>query len=359
VSKRIDELNISPSRVIAGFGALAGLGPLTASFGEQVLIVGGEKSFPLVKEEVERSLAEAGVAHFFSTYGRDSSRDSVFRLVKMAAKARAIVGIGGGKALDTAKMVAHHSGLPVLTVPTSPATCACWSALSNEYSEEGAWQETVLHAPPAVLLLDYEIVGKAPDRLFASGIADALAKWYEGRTATVNCEDLSVKTAMQIADLLKKELFKLSAKVLQSPELGQDRIDAIDAAIRLPGLIGGIGGEKCRTVAAHALCNTLTNFPGFEKSLHGEKVGFGILVQLLLEEAPPSEITELFSFFRSIRLPLTLKELGFSPELAGDIALRCCETQSSLRNLPFPVYPGALARAIRLADSFSLQSLRT
>ncbi len=344
--------------MIAGFGALAGLGPLLASF-ERVLIVGGEKSFPLVKEEVERSLAEAGVAHFFSTYGRDSSRDSVLRLAEMAEKARAVVGIGGGKALDTAKMVAHRCGLPVMTVPTSPATCACWSALSNQYSEEGAWQETVLHAPPNVLLLDYEIVGKAPDRLFASGIADALAKWYEGRTATKNSPGLIVKTAMQIADLLKKELFELSAKALQNPELGQPRLDVIDAAMRLPGLIGGIGGEKCRTVAAHALCNAMTLFPGSRNSLHGEKVGFGILVQLLLEEAPPSEINELFAFFRSIRLPLTLKELGLSSELAGEIALRCRETQSSLRNLPFPVDPDALERAILLADSFSLLSLRT
>ncbi|MGE5707646.1 MAG: iron-containing alcohol dehydrogenase, partial [Bacteroidota bacterium] len=297
------ELAIAPARVLSGFRILDVLGDLVPG---NPLVVGGPTTLPRFQEEIRRILPRA----VFATYGADSCQETLDRLT--SSPCDAVVGLGGGKALDTAKMVAHRLSVPCITVPTSPATCAAWSALSNLYSEEGTWLETIVHPAPQALVLDYALAGRVPPRLLASGMADALAKWYEGRS-TKN-PDAMTRAALGIAQQLKETILEVGIRACKqvSPEQDPEGIvlEAIDASIRLPGLVGGIGGEKCRSVAAHALANALTAFDGHKASLHGEKVGFGILVQLLLEGAPASEVWEVAEFFHRIGVPLTLAELG-------------------------------------------------
>lgn len=337
------ELAIAPARVLSGFRILDVLGDLVP---ENPLIVGGPTTLPRFQERLQRILPRA----LFATYGVDSSKETLDRLTE-APSFEAVVGVGGGKALDTAKMVAHRLSIPCVTVPTSPATCAAWSALSNLYSEEGTWLETVYHPAPQSLVLDYALAGRVPSRLLASGMADALAKWYEGRSS--KNPDAMTRAALGVAQQLKETILDVGVRACKqvSPEKDPEGpvLEAIDASIRLPGLVGGIGGEKCRSVAAHAVANAITAFDGHRASLHGEKVGFGILVQLLLEGAPASEVWEVAEFFHRIGIPLTLAELGVRAS-AEEIATRCVDTQSSLRHLSVKATPLLLAGAIRAAE---------
>ncbi|MFN7661489.1 MAG: iron-containing alcohol dehydrogenase, partial [Dolichospermum sp.] len=183
------------------------------------------------------------------SYGADCCETRLKALRKAAKehKADIIIGIGGGKALDTAKLVAHQLTLPVITIPTSAATCAAWTALSNVYSTTGAFlYDVALSRCPDLLILDYNLIQTAPQRTLVAGIGDAIAKWYEASVSSGNSQQTLIIAAVQQARVLRDILLQKSASALQSPgtEIWQA---VVDATVLLAGVIGGLGGAQCRT----------------------------------------------------------------------------------------------------------------
>jgi glycerol dehydrogenase len=266
-----------------------------------------------------------------------------------------ILGAGGGKALDTAKLIAHQSQLPIVTVPTSGATCAAWTALANVYSEAGAFQyDVALHRCPELLILDYDLVQSAPPRTLVAGIGDALAKWYEASVSSGHASDTLTVAAVQQARVLRDLLFQKSLEALQTPGSPVWR-EVVDATVLLAGIIGGIGGANCRTVAAHAVHNGLTHLPQTHGILHGEKVAYGILVQLRLEELVVGNqlaVTarqQLLKFYSDLGLPRSLEDLGLKEITLGElrqVAEITCQPGSDIHRLPFTVSPEALMAAL-------------
>lgn len=273
----------------------------------------------------------------------------------MSHQADVIVGFGGGKALDMAKLVAYRSGLPVVTIPTSAATCAAWTALSNVYSDRGAFLYDVpLARCPDLLILDYELIKTAPQRTLVAGIGDGLAKWYEASVSSGHSDRTLLIAAVQQARVLRDILFQKSAAALQEPG-GQVWQEVVDATVLLAGVIGGIGGAQCRTVAAHAVHNGLTHLLASHGTLHGEKVAYGILVQLRLEETiqgnqlAATARQQLLKFYGEIGLPQTLSHLGLGDITLGELqqaAEIACEPSSDIHRLPFKVFPEQLMAAM-------------
>ncbi|MFN6066301.1 MAG: iron-containing alcohol dehydrogenase, partial [Pseudanabaena sp.] len=228
-----------------------------------------------------------------------------------------IVGIGGGKVLDTAKLVAHQCQLPIVTVPTTGATCAAWTALSNVYDAHGAFEyDVTLDRCPEMMFVDYDVIATAPKLTLVSGIGDAIAKWYESSVSSGSSEKTMVIAAVQEARILRDILFQKSAEAIANPN-SQAWREVVDASVCLAGAIGGIGGANCRTVAAHAIHNALTHLHQTHGTLHGEKVAYGILVQLRLEECQGNQLAassrhQLLKFYQEIGLPTTLTDLGLS-----------------------------------------------
>ncbi len=350
----------APGRVYRGHHILERV-PLTV-LGSRVLVIGGERSLAGARLPLQRNLArDPGIQTYWTTYGVDCSESELGRLQALATaeQVTGILGVGGGKALDTAKLVAHRLRLPVVTVPTSAATCAAWSALSNIYSDSGAFQrDVVLDKAPDALILDYELIRQAPLRTLVAGIGDALAKWYESSVSSGTSADALVIGAVQQARVLRDLLLQGSLAALREPG-GVAWKQVVDACICLAGIVGGMGGAKCRTVAAHAVHNGLTHLVGHRATLHGEKVAFGILVQLRLEEILQGSHlalaarTQLLEFYRQVGLPLNLQDLHLahlgSAELlrAAQIA---CQPGSDIHHLPFSVTPEALLVAFTTTD---------
>ncbi|WP_414400523.1 iron-containing alcohol dehydrogenase, partial [Synechococcus sp. R3-13] len=253
----------APGRLYRGSGILEAV-PL-AVLGSRVLVIGGERSLAVVESPLQRNFArDPALQVHWTTYGVDCSESELARLQALATaeSVTGILGVGGGKALDTAKLVAHRLGIPVVTVPTSAATCAAWSALSNIYSDSGAFQQDVsLDRAPAALILDYDLIRQAPPRTLVAGIGDALAKWYESSVSSGSSEDALVIGAVQQARVLRDLLLQQSAAALREPG-GTAWKQVVDACICLAGIVGGMGGAKCRTVAAHAVHNGLTHLLG-------------------------------------------------------------------------------------------------
>jgi glycerol dehydrogenase len=266
-----------------------------------------------------------------------------------------IIGIGGGKALDTAKLLAYQCQLPIVTIPTSGATCAAWTALSNIYSDEGAFLYDVpLNHCPDLLILDYNLIQTAPQRTLVAGIGDALAKWYEASVSSGSSPVTLIIAAVQQARVLRDILFQKSADALKEPGSEAWR-EVVDATVLLAGVIGGLGGAQCRTVAAHAVHNGLTHIPSAHDALHGEKVAYGILVQLRLEEMlqgnqlAASARQQLLKFYAEIGLPQTLEDLGLGNITLAELrkaAEIACNPNSDIHRLPFEVVPDQLMAAM-------------
>lgn len=106
------------------------------------------------------------------------------RLIEVVKNAGSeiIVGIGGGKIHDTAKAVAYYMKKPVMIVPTIASTDAPCSALSVIYTDEGVFEKYLfLPSSPNMVMIDTDIVSKAPVRLLISGMGDAMATYFEAR----------------------------------------------------------------------------------------------------------------------------------------------------------------------------------
>src|SRR5690606_32039081 len=162
-----------------------------------------------------------------------------------------------------------------------------------DYTPEGAHigGRPVQRAASASLI-DPELLARAPDRLLVSGIVDALAKAVEVRSATSRIDRPATSTlaAFALCDELEEMLFADAAKaVAAGPDsVGSDgghvRELIAETAVLWPGLIGTLAGEQARLAAAHSVHNALTILDGSHASLHGELVGFGILVQHTLAQ---------------------------------------------------------------------------
>jgi glycerol dehydrogenase len=340
-------LSISPGKVIRGAGILSTVGAQVANLGTRPLIVAGNHTLNLSKEHLKPLFQSQQLHSILASYGADCCETSLKALRKAAKehKADIIIGIGGGKALDTAKLVAHQLTLPVITIPTSGATCAAWTALSNVYSTTGAFlYDVALSRCPDLLILDYNLIQTAPQRTLVAGIGDAIAKWYEASVSSGHSQQTLIIAAVQQARVLRDILLQKSAAALQSPgtEIWQE---VVDATVLLAGVIGGLGGAQCRTVAAHAVHNGLTHISG-HNSIHGEKVAYGILVQLRLEEMiqgnqlAASARQQLLKFYAEIGLPQKLADLGLGNITLGELQTAAeisLEPNSDIHRLPFKV----------------------
>ena len=273
----------------------------------------------------------------------------------VAAGVDGVIAAGGGKVLDAGKLLADRLGLPCITVPTSAATCAGWTALANVYSPQGAFcHDVALRRCPELLVFDHELVAGAPARTLASGIADAVAKWYEASVSSGGSSDGLIQQAVQMARVLRDQLLLDGQAAVAQPG-SEAWVRVAEACGLSAGVIGGIGGAPCRTVAAHAVHNGLTQLSVCQGMLHGEKVGFGILVQLRLEEVlGGSQLAaqarrQLLPFFQELGVPVSLDELGLgqaSLSALQEVAAFACRPESDLHHLPFPVQPSDVLAAL-------------
>lgn len=350
-------LAIAPARVLRGENCLANSGKEIAKLGVRPLVVGGNQTLKTIEPFLAPVVKEESLTSQMANYSPDCTESSLARLKEVVKQHQAdvVIGVGGGKALDLAKLLAKECHLPIVTLPTSGATCAAWTALSNVYSEAGAFQyDVTLSRCPDLLILDYGLVRTAPQRTLIAGIGDAIAKWYEASVSSGNSSATLLISAVQQARILRDILLQKSTIALKQPDSNEWR-EVVDATVLLAGVIGGVGGADCRTVAAHAVHNGLTHLLEAHDVLHGEKVAYGILVQLRLEEMiqgnqlAASSRKQLLQFYSEIGLPKSLEELGLADITLAQlrqVTAIATQTKSDIHRLPFSVSSEQLAAAM-------------
>lgn len=351
------QILVAPAQVLKGDDALAQSGQAIARWGKRPVVVGGEHTLAAVNHVLTDICQQYDLAAEPVLYSPDCSEAALKRLNKKfkAHKGDFVIGVGGGKALDTAKLLAYQQQCPIVTIPTSAATCAAWTALSNIYSDQGAFQYDVgLDRCPELLILDYSLLKTAPSRTLVAGIGDAIAKWYEASVSSGASSDTLTIAAVQEARILRDILLQKSAQAIADPDSPEWR-EVVDASVLLAGVIGGLGGANCRTVAAHAVHNGLTHLTEAHGILHGEKVAYGILVQLRLEELclgsqlASTARQQLLPFYQAIGLPKNLTDLGLANitlQQLQQVAELTCHPSSDIHRLPFTVIPEQLMAAM-------------
>jgi hydroxycarboxylate dehydrogenase A len=299
----------------------------------RVLIIHGKKSLTAVQpffpsfQKLEREYIEYNgecslkEIERVSTYYRQGKFDSV-------------IGIGGGKVLDLAKTVSKEVRGSSILIPTLASTCSAWTPLSVIYDDAGKFLYYEIFPQSAdVVLIEPEIILSSPSRYLRAGIADTIAKWYEADVVirSVTEPPVPVMIAHHSARLCKDILLEKSVASLEdmdSQQLSKDFIKVIETNIMLGGMVGGYGDDYGRIAGAHAIHNALTEFPSTHHLLHGEKVAYGILVQLAIEKQW-EEIEELIPFYKKLDLPMTLKDVGiYGQDEINDLAKYAIQNDS-------------------------------
>lgn len=353
---------ISPSKYVQGAGEMKKLGTYAAAYGKKALVIISQGGYKRIGGEIEKSFQEADCAVEFDYFNGECSKTEINRLTAIVQEKGCdmVIGIGGGKIFDTAKAVAYYNKQPVLICPTIASTDAPCSALSVIYTDEGVFEEYLfLPSNPNLVLMDTDIITKSPVRLTVAGMGDALATYFEARACSISgatscAGGKTTGAAMALAKLCFDTLMEEGVKAKIALEAGA-HTEAVEKVIEANTLLSGIGFESAGLAGAHAIHNGMTVLEECHHMYHGEKVAFGTITQLVLENVPQEDLEEVILFCIEVGLPVTWKELGvenITDEQIMAVAEAACAENDTLHNMPFEVTPETVAAALKAADAY-------
>lgn len=362
------KLIMSPSKFIQCDGALQQLKSYTENFGSKFLILASEGGLKRSRSIIESSFAGSDKDVAFMAFGKECSKQEIDKVADFCRRENCdcIIGVGGGKLLDTAKAAAYYRNIPVVIVPTIASTDAPCSALSVIYTEEGVFEEyLILPKNPEVVIMDTDVIAKSPARFLVSGMGDALATYFEARACKASNAlnmggMLPAKSAYALAELCYQTLLEDGLKAKIAAECGV-ATPAMENIIEANTYLSGIGFESGGLAAAHAIHNGFTVLSECHELYHGEKVAFGTLTQLVLENAPMEEIEEVLEFCLSVGLPVTLEQMGIkeiNPAKLMEAARAATAEGETIYNMPFEITAEKVYAAILTADAIGKKAVK-
>lgn len=367
---------IAPTKYVQGEDELLNLGYFVKTFGKKALLIANQEDVNRVREKLEKTAETFGIEFVETNFHGEASRVEAKRLQELAKKEQCecVIGLGGGKAIDTSKVVAEGKNL--IIVPTIVATDAPTSHSAVLYTEEGEFDDyAYFMQSPSVVLIDTTIIAQAPTRFLVSGMGDALSTYFEARATTrayanVNaglpcgaregfCPPAkSTNTALALAKLCYETLLEDGLKAKEASDLNVVT-PALENIIEANILLSGLGFESGGLAAVHAIHDGLTVLHEAHGATHGEKVAFSVICQLVLENAPTQELEEVLTFANSIGLPVCLEDLGvkhITDEQLTSVAEKACIPEESIHSMPFPIDVASVKSAIMVADAIGRKS---
>ncbi len=356
----------SPGKYIQERGALNRLVQFTSKFGSKVFVLADGFIYDRYAEALAKQYGDGENNLTIDRFSGEVTANEIARVTQLAQGATVMVGVGGGKTMDTAKAVAHRMRCGLVIVPTTASTDAPSSALAVVYQENGEHSHVEWFSKnPDLVLVDTEVIAKAPVRFLVSGMGDALSTYLEARanaesnTANyVNFSDAGgmkrTLTSMMIAKGSYDILMQDGRKAKASAEL-QVHSQALENIIEVNILMSGLGFENTGCAGAHSIADGITVLPAGGKTLHGEKVAFGCICQLVAENRSEEELEEVLAFCFDLGLPITLEDLSVQNTLEHVRAIAEGSMKSFWASEPFPVTADMVVDYILLADKLGTQ----
>lgn len=353
---------IAPRKYVQGRGVLGEIGPYVKAISRRPLVLWDAQVRAIVGDTVRQSFAGAELEFLDAEFSGESTREEGERIAQMMRDRRAdcCIGIGGGKTLDIAKAAGIYSEAAIVTVPTIASNDSPTSAASVWYDAEGnctgfdCWPRN-----PDIVLVDTQVIASGPVRAFVAGMGDALATWYEAdaayKTRATNLGGgKATFAAMAIARLCGDTLMEYGLEAKRAVEM-HVVTPAVERVVEANVLLSGLGFESGGLATAHAIANALPSFPECKQFMHGEKVGFGVVSQLCLDdETDVDEMHHVVDFEIAVGLPVCFADLKLEGvtrdrlKMIGDI---CAAPGSLCESHAFKVTSEAVVDAMIAADA--------
>jgi len=349
---------VFPGRYVQGYKALDRLGNELARFGKRGLGILAPSAHKALLDSLQ---ARSTTIHMdMELFNRECCEAEIERLLARAKECRCdfIVAVGGGKAIDTGKIVADRMNVPVAIVPTIASTDAPCSSCAVVYDERGVVVSIAYQRRnPDLVLVDTDIIAHAPVRFLVSGMGDALATWFEAESCRRSLSNNEVgekgsMTAYALARLCYDTLLEYGGSAKISCE-AKTVTPALEHIVEANTLLSGLGFENGGLASAHSIHNGLTTLPQTHRFFHGEKVTVGLLTSLFITDKPKSVIEEVYAFCESVGLPTTLAEVGLVDVTRNDlrkVAERACMVGESIHKEAEEVTPELIVSAMLTAD---------
>lgn len=347
-----------PLKYVQGKGALLKFKDEMGYMGKRWLFVCSKSGYKACHDQLEESFGDAGDYRRYEIFGGISSKGEIAKMKAIVEEDSidAVVAVGGGSAVDTAKATAYYTGKHVVIIPTVAATDAPCTGLSVIYNDDGSFDKYLFYPTnPDAVMVDSQVIANAPMRFLVAGMGDALGTYFEGR-ASIRTESPSLegtgitRAGMALAKLCYQTLRDYGTHALAACEK-HVVTPALDAIIEANVYLSGIGADNVNCAAAHSFYNGLTSLGGHTVP-HGNCVAFGTLVQLTLEGATEEEFLDVQEFCLEVGLPVTLKELGITTDdEIRTIAKNACVPGETIHNLAGDVTPDELYAAIVATDA--------
>ena len=310
----------APGRYIQGPGEIDNLAKYSARYGDKVLAFIDASLYSMLSDKLTAQYPASKLA--MEQFDSTTMETTVAEIDRKTDRYRGhgidvVIGMGGGKTIDVAKGVGHALKASLIIVPTSASSDAPTSALSVLYHEDGSHSHEVFyHTNPDIVLVDTNIIIQAPVRLFVAGMADALATYIEVRACMQANSPNFVEggcnrtlTGIAIAKLTYDVILSEGRKAKMAAD-AKLCTKAFEDVVETNTLMSGLGFENNGSTGAHGFQVGLSTLPQCKGFLHGEFVAFGILCQLMLENAEMQEIEMIATFLIDVGLPVTLAQLG-------------------------------------------------
>ena len=353
---------ISPRKYVQGKGVLREIGEYVAILGKKPLTLWDSTVKGIVGETVLASLKGSGLDVVDVEFNGECTKEEASRVAQTAVKegVDVMIALGGGKALDTGKAAAVEAGLKMVTCPTiasndSPTSAATvWYDDNHQFLGFVCWPQN-----PDLVMVDTGVIANGPVQAFKSGMGDALATWIETeaafKTRALNLAGgVPTAAAVAIAELCFETLLEHGVEAKRAVELNVVT-PAVEKVVEANVLLSGLGFESGGLATAHMIGNILTSFPECSNLMHGEKVAFGVVTQLCLDEDIDTEyLYEVVDFAIAVDLPVTFADLnleGVSRSRLRPIGLVCAGEGSLCANHCFEVTSDSIVDAMIAADA--------
>ncbi len=301
-----------PRRVAVGTEIIKQVGEILADLetGPKSIILSGSNVKKLLQDTLIQSLNDEGFSSSWIQVG-PSSFQEVERITSIAKDAGAnfLIGVGGGKSIDLAKLASFNSKIPFVSIPTSASHDGISSPFASVKGLDRPY--SIVAKPPIAIIADIEVIMKAPIKLLLSGCGDLISK----KTAVKDWELSHEKTGEYYGRysaslaLLSANLIMEDAKLISSRN--EDSVRAVIEALISSGVAAGIAGSSRPCSGSEHLFSHAMDIVAPGKGLHGEKCGIGTTMMAKLHGIDYQEIANALKLIGS---PTKASEIGASDD---------------------------------------------
>jgi glycerol-1-phosphate dehydrogenase [NAD(P)+] len=305
-----------PRDVVIGHDAIDQVPAVCSDLGigKSVLVISGRHTLDYAGKRICDLLSEKSDV---KTFIADTINMEVIGKAEIEARGvDLLVGVGGGRVIDTAKIVAYNLDRQFISVPTAASHDGIASARASVPMESGS--VSLEAQPPIAIVADTGIIAGAPHRLMAAGCADIISNY----TAILDWE-LSHRLRGEPVSEYAVALSRMTAELLMKNAKGikphhEETAWFVIKALVSSGVAMSIAGSsRPGSGGEHKFGHALERLaPG--KALHGEACGIGTIITMYLHGGDWKAIR---GALKDIGAPTTPADLGIDDDIAVEALL--------------------------------------